>query len=41
MKPESLTVPEGEEAVIAATNRVTKTAKQKISILINETERSD
>ena len=36
MKPESLTVPEGEEAVIAAANRATKTAKQKISLLIND-----
>ena len=36
MKPESLTVPDGQEAVIANANRATKTAKQKISILIND-----
>ena len=36
MKPESLTVPEGEENVIAAANRATKTVKQKISLLVND-----
>ena len=33
---ENLIVPEGEETVIAAANRATKTVKQKISILVSD-----
>ena len=35
-KLENLTVPEGEEATIAAANRDAKTIKQKISLLISD-----
>ena len=36
VRPENLTVPEGEENAITAANRATKTVKQKISLLVSD-----